>query len=353
MTISRPAAIALIVAGFLMSACASRPSSDLLAVTAKPWGAANASTFVQSPGTKKTASRDVLILSGGGINGAFGAGVVVGWTKTGKRPDFDIVSGVSAGALIGVLAFAGPDYDKALERSFTNVSKRDLIRPRVPDGLFKDSLADNAPLRKRIERVVTPDLLDRIAKKHESGKRLYVTTTNLDAGEKVIWDMGAIAASERPNRLRRFQDILVASAAIPGFYRPVYLTVSSNGKTARQMHVDGGLKFSVPVSDEVFPDAKAKSRIRFIVNGYLEKPQETKPVKPSLAGIGSRSINEMMWSQFDAEVEVLRSTSQTRKDNLGIWSIPPTYPDAPTLTSFDTSKMNELFALGFQMGSQQ
>jgi predicted acylesterase/phospholipase RssA len=350
MTVARSVAIALIVASLMLLGCASRPTGDLLAVTAKPWGVANASTVVGSPWARNTASRDVLILSGGGINGAFGAGVVVGWTRSGKRPDFDIVSGVSAGALIGVLAFAGPDNDQALERSFTNVSVRDLVRPRVPDGLFNDSLVDNAPLRRRIEGVVTVDLLDRIAKKHESGKRLYVTTTNLDAGEKVIWDMGSIAASERTDRLRRFQDVLVASAAIPGFYRPVYLTVSSKRKTARQMHVDGGLKFPVPVSEEVFPDAKAKSRIRFIVNGYLEKPKETQPVKPSLAAIGSRSINEMMWSQFDTELAVLKSTSLSRGDSLGIWSIPSTFQDAPSLTDFDTSKMNELFALGFQTG---
>jgi hypothetical protein len=119
------------------------------------------------------------------------------------------------------------------------------------------------------------------------------------------------------------------------------------------MHVDGGLKFPIPVSEEVFPNIKVKSRIHFIVNGYIEKPKMTNPVEPTLVSIGSRSINEMMWSQFEAELAVLKATSLARNDSLGIWSVPFTFRDAPGFVEFDTLKMNELFALGFQMGSRQ
>lgn len=165
-------AISIVAIGACLSACESRPASDLLAVTAKPWGANLMSSRVGPSLTKKSKAREVLVLSGGGANGAFGAGLLVGWTKSGKRPDFDIVSGVSTGALIGVLAFVGSEYDEVLERNFTNVSRSDLASPRWLTGGLKDCLADNAPLRKRIEAVIDADLLSQIADKHKAGKRL-------------------------------------------------------------------------------------------------------------------------------------------------------------------------------------
>jgi predicted acylesterase/phospholipase RssA len=343
-------AVTLAVLLPLVAACSSRPSKDLLALNQQPWGVLQAgAATTQSIDPVRKNSLDVLALSGGGANGAFGAGVVYGWMQSRKVQDFDVVSGVSAGALIGVLGFAGQRYSADLKRSFTNLSINQIARPRLPLGLVGDSLADSKPLRQRIERVVTAEMLADVAREHKQGRRLFVTTTNLDTGESVIWDMGAIATSQRRDKLLRFQDILVASAAIPGFYQPVYITPDGTKGTPRQMHVDGGLKFTVPLAPQMFPNADRKRDITFVVNGYLEKPDETKPVKANLANIGSRSVNEIVWSQFASQLANLKLQTRLRKDRLTVIAVPPGFKDAASLTEFDPFKSNQLFALGLQV----
>jgi predicted acylesterase/phospholipase RssA len=344
--------LVLFALALLLSACASRPSSDLLALNQKPWGTVQtASTNDTSPANTVQSPKTLLALSGGGANGAFGAGVLHGWLNTGRRPDFDVVSGVSAGALQAVIVFAGEEYDGELRRNFTNIRLRDIAKPLVPFGVLNDGLADNQPLRDRIENVITHRMLASIARQHGSGRRLFVTTTNLDAGAPVTWDMGEIAASDRPDKLQRFQDILVASAAIPGFYKPVYITPSIGNKGPRQMHVDGGLKLPVPVTPAMLHD-RTPSEIYFIVNGYLEKPPEEKIVKPNLANIGSRSLNEITWSQFEFAYENLKQDAKRYRNHLTVVAIPKSVKNVPSLADFDVSKMNELFSLGVTEGEK-
>jgi predicted acylesterase/phospholipase RssA len=339
--------VALLLIHFGLAACASRPATDLLVMNQQPWGVLQAEpTSHRVDILQKGRSINVLALSGGGANGAFGAGVVYGWMRSNKVDQFDVVSGVSAGGLIAVLAFAGPKYSELLKSNFTNLSINQVANPKLPFGLLGDSLADSKPLRQRIERVVTDDLLREVARNHMSGRRLYVTTTNLDSGQKVIWDMGGIATSQRADRLQRFQDILVASAAIPGFYQPVYLTMNGTSGSARQMHVDGGLKFAVPLAPEMFDHSDRKRNITFMVNGYVEKPDETTVVRANLSNIGSRSVSELSWSQFAAELGNLRLQSILHKDQLVVIAVPPHFKGASSATDFDPQKSNDLFALG-------
>jgi len=72
-----------------------------------------------------------LALSGGGADGAFGAGVIVGWTASGKRPEFALVSGVSIGALIAPYAFLGPSYDAQLRENFESITAADVFEDRA------------------------------------------------------------------------------------------------------------------------------------------------------------------------------------------------------------------------------
>ena len=182
-----------------------------------------------------------LAVSGGGDNGAFGAGLLNGWTQTGTRPEFKMVTGVSTGALIAPFAFLGPDYDPALREVYTSMTAEKVYRARgLRAALFDDAMADTGPLAEIISRYADQKMLDAIAREYQKGRLLMIGTTDLDAQRPVIWNIGAIAASGHPGALELFRKILRASAAIPGAFQPVFIDVEIDGKKYQEMHVDGG-----------------------------------------------------------------------------------------------------------------
>ncbi len=232
---------------------------------------------------------NILALSGGGAYGSYGVGILNGWSERGTRPEFDIVTGVSTGALMSVFAFLGPHYDARLRDFYTNTKKEDIFTSRGIRGLFGDSLYDNAPLKKQIEKYVTKELLQQIAVEHARGRRLYIATTNLDAGALVIWDMGKIASGGRTNPIQHFQKILRASAAVPGFFPPVYIK-PQRGVQLRQAHVDGGVKSPLLVSDFLF-NGKAKERNLYVIaNDSIAQRDAFKAVDGSLSSIARKTI---------------------------------------------------------------
>ncbi len=171
-----------------------------------------------------------LALSGGGSDGAFSAGVLGGWTAFGTRPEFDVVTGVSTGALTAPFAFLGPKYDAALKDVFTTSDTQDIAIMRPVRGLIGgDSLASNAPLAKVVAHYVTPKFLAEVAAEHRKGRRLLIGTTNLDAERPVIWDMGAIASSGSAEALELFRTVLLSSAAIPAVFPPGFIKVAADG----------------------------------------------------------------------------------------------------------------------------
>jgi len=182
-----------------------------------------------------------LAISGGADDGAFGAGVLVGWSEHGTRPTFKGVTGVSAGALVAPFAFAGPEYDSALSKIFTTIDQRDVFASRpIFAAVTSDAMADTAPLSNLIARYMDERLAADIAREYARGRLLFIATTNLDAGQSVIWNIGAIAQSGRPEALNLIRRILLASASIPAFFPPVMFDVSYNGTTYQELHVDGG-----------------------------------------------------------------------------------------------------------------
>jgi hypothetical protein len=197
-----------------------------------------------------TGNFDVLALSGGAYDGAYGAGIINGWTAAGNRPRFTIVTGVSAGALIAPLAFLGPQYDRELAEAFAGGVAQVLGSL---DGIF--ALLGSADLRRDslvnlVDKFVDDKLLRSIAAEHALGRRLFIVTTNLDAQRGVVWDMGAIA-SRGPGARELFRDVLVASASIPGVFGPTYIEVEANGRRFREMHVDGGATTQVFILPDV------------------------------------------------------------------------------------------------------
>lgn len=184
---------------------------------------------------------DLLAVSGGGADGAFGAGVLAGWSASGTRPVFRVVTGVSTGALSAPFAFLGSGWDKQLTAVYTQIGPSDIFETRfLSAALWNDALADTTPLTRLISRYLDRKMLDAIAAEYRKGRLLFIGTTDIDAGRPVIWNMGAIAASGQPGALDLCRKILLASAAIPAFFPPVLIDVEVNGHRYQEMHIDGG-----------------------------------------------------------------------------------------------------------------
>jgi hypothetical protein len=219
---------------------------------------------------------DVLALSGGGSNGAYGAGVLVGWTQRGERPEFDIVTGVSTGALTAPFAFLGPSWDARLTQAYTGKEAGRILAPRGLGVLFHPSFYSSAALRQLVDTYVTDDMFQAIVAEHKRGRRLLIATTNLDTEETVIWDMGAIASRGDEESKDLFKRVLVASASIPGVFPPALIPIEGHGRELSEMHVDGGVTipfFVAPESLMLWTAAKNSvrpGRIYVIVNGKVD-----------------------------------------------------------------------------------
>lgn len=299
----------------------------------------------------KRARVSFLALSGGGDNGAFGAGLLVGWSANGTRPNFRLVTGVSTGSLIAPFAFLGPAYDARLKAVFTTVTKRNIFEGRglLRAILLDDALSDTSPLYDLIKRYADEQMLQDIAREYEKGRLLFIGTTNLDVERPVIWNIGAIAASGRPDALNLFHRILLASAAIPGAFPPVMIDVQLNGHPYQEMHVDGGAiaqAFLYPPWLRLQREARAlgieRERTVYVIrNGRLD-PDWASTTRQFLS-ITSRSIATMI--HYSGVNDVFRIYATARRDGLNfrLAYIGIDFPDTPH-PQFDTAYMRLLFA---------
>lgn len=294
-----------------------------------------------------------LALSGGSDNGAYGAGLLTGWTQSGTRPDFDIVTGISAGALIAPFAFLGPDYDPQLREVFTEVAPRDvLLLRRIPFALlFSIALADTSPLYRLIERHVDERMLAAVARQYERGRLLLIGTTNLDLQRPVVWNIGAIAASHHPQALALLRKILLASASIPGAFPPVLISVEHEGRLWQEMHVDGGAAtqvFLYPPSLNVrefsAPRQSPRQRIVWVIrNGRMDV--EGEHVNRGLFTITSRSIATLL--HFNGVGDISRIYLTAQRDGIDFrLSYIGTDFTAPRREPFDQDYMRALFDYG-------
>jgi predicted patatin/cPLA2 family phospholipase len=245
-----------------------------------------------------------LAISGGGEDGAFGAGLLVGWTASGTRPQFKLVTGISTGALTAPFAFLGPRYDAQLQEVYTRISERDVLEPRYYiTVLTGDALASNTPLRRTRARYVTQSMLDDVATEYEKGRLLLIGTTDLDQGRPVIWNVGKLAASRRPGVLKLVQDILIASAAIPGAFPPMMIDVQAEGRNYQEMHVDGGASaqvFVYPPSLQLNAAASdvgiVRERRLYVIRNARLDPQWAE-IKRSTLSIVGRAISSLIQTQ--------------------------------------------------------
>ena len=290
-----------------------------------------------------------LAISGGGDNGAYGAGFLNGWTATGLRPEFKVVTGISTGALIAPFAFLGPKYDYVLQRVYTTTAQKDIFKKRgLKSLLFGDGMADTAPLARIIASYVTPEFLQEIAAEHAKGRALLVGTTNLDSLEPVIWDMTAIAASRDPRALSLFRSILLASASIPGAFPPVMIDVNLNGAHYQEMHVDGGTVAQVFLYPPSFSLAGApqRKRVLYIIrNARLDADWAS--TERRTMSIAMRSIDSMIRTQGIGDLYRIYATSNRDGIDFNLTYIPPTF-DTPHREQFDTAYMQSLYNVGLE-----
>ena len=293
-----------------------------------------------------TKDLNVLAISGGGSDGAFGAGVLRGWTESGKRPEFNIVTGVSTGALIATFAFLGPEWDDEVERFYTKVTSEQIYAENGLLGVLQDSLYDTGPFRAMVEKVVTSRLLDAVAKEHEKGRRLYVATTDLDSGVVVVWDMGGIALSGGASRVDTYRDVLVASAAFPGFFKPVYVRHSAEKGGAR-MHVDGGVKAPILLRSFMVDGPQKKKTVYMLINGKLSlKSGAPEPVPATVLGISRRSISELMRGLTYKTIYQGYVTTRQAKSQFRILHVPDDAQDIDDPLRFRPKEMRRLYDIG-------
>ena len=300
-----------------------------------------------------------LAVSGGGSDGAFGAGVLNGWTEAGGRPKFKIVTGVSTGSLIAPFAFLGSDYDDELKAAYTTIdSNRIFIARGLLPLLWSEAVASTEPLQELIGTYVDEKLLDAIAAEHAEGRRLYVASTNLDAEQPIIWDMGAIAGSGKPDRLALFRKVLLSSASIPSIFPPVLIDVTVDGNKHQEMHVDGGVFFqaffigaatdlpaNIRAADPDF-QGKVRQNLYVIRNGWLTSSFE--PVDRALTSITMRAIHSML--KVSGINDLWRLYLGARDDEVAFHyiAIPASYVPSTT-EQFNQAEMNREYEFGRQL----
>ena len=304
------------------------------------------------------APHNYLAISGGGANGAFGAGLLLGWTATGKRPEFSMVTGVSTGALTAPFAFLGSEYDDQLKTVFTTTTTSDIVKKRNPiAALLGDSIADTKPLQHLLEKYIGVEMIEAIAVEHDKGRRLFIGTVNLDAGRSVIWNIGAIASSNHPQKVQLIHDILRASSAIPVAFPPVVISVEANGQQFDEMHVDGGTGSQV----FVYPAAidwkqithllkiKGNPQVYVIRNSFLDP--DYLGMKRNVLPIASRTIDALIRSQGIGDIYQIYALCKRDDNEFNLAYIPSDFLDKPT-EAFDPVYMTKLLEHGYQLAIQ-
>jgi hypothetical protein len=327
--------------------------------------------FLPEPGAEPAPlrpPRHVLALSGGGAYGAYAAGFLSGWSCSGTRPEFDVVTGISTGALIAPFAFLGPAYDAHAGHLYTHIEAPDIFRVRAWIAIpFAISVASSAPLRELIQSQVTPELLARVAAEHRKGRRLYVGTTNLDTRRLVVWDLGAIACRPGPEGCELFRDVLLASCSIPGILPPVRFELESGGKRVTELHADGGVAAPLFVPSAVFAAAarlSAEEAAKALPGGPAPPPTNLYVVVsgklyPSSGPIRRHRVipvlgattEGLLYAHCRAECANLYGLALGAGMKYHLTSLRQEFETVPMPVNFDQRAMEKLYREGMRQGS--
>ncbi len=296
-----------------------------------------------------------LAISGGSANGAFGAGLLVGWSARGDRPDFTVVTGISIGALTAPFAFLGSDYDKVLRELFTTITTEDILQKRnFFSKFFSDSAMSSEPLAALLERYIDEPMMEAIAAESEKGRSLYVGTTHLDAGRPVIWNISNIARSGHPGALNLIRRVLLASASIPVVFPPVLLEVEADGRSYDELHVDGGVTaqvFLYPAGIE-WSRVLEKLRVPGVPRIYIIRNSRLDPrwvqTRNKALPIAGRSLGSLIRTQGIGDLNRIFVLAKRDGLDFNLAYIPDDFNE-PQKEIFDPEYMQDLFDLGYRM----
>jgi hypothetical protein len=383
LTITQLASLAM-----LLVACSStpRPTPPVSgALLAQPWGSVPmqardgeidqsiTDNFVNALQAKLDQARQAgvddavpyraLTLSGGGSRGAYGAGVLSGWTARGDRPQFDVVTGISTGALLATHAFLGTEFDDGLE-IYKSISNDDVFRQRSKlEALTGTSIFDTAPLREMLLSIINEETLDRVAAEYGTGRRLFIGTTNLDADVFTVWDMGAIASSPRADRLKRYIDVVMASAAFPIAFPPIYLEVQGESGMFTEMHADGGIResaffFDFDSIEDVqramesagIHESDFKQELYLLINAPLASSsvRTYKPVEGKIGPIAEATVDAFLTKVTQGSVYRLWVLAMVHGADFHISFVPPDFEFTSGSLTFDPVEQTALFDRGYQ-----
>jgi predicted acylesterase/phospholipase RssA len=286
----------------------------------------------------------ILAMSGGGADGAFGAGALVGLTRADSRSPFDVVTGVSAGALIAPYAFLGSAWDSQLVEIYTTGRAEHLLHPNAFGALFGSSIYSGSPLHELVDRYATDEVIQAVARESTVGRLLLIVTTDVQTGEPVVWDLGSIAVNGGQNARALFRDVLVASASVPGMFPPVIIRVNEQQAIFEEAHVDGtvSLPFFVPSG---FNDRSNGAKVYVIVDGRLSEPSLSVPLRAR--SIVSRSVSTGIDHMTRTMLELTASKADLQGAQLRFSAIPSSYPTAAAF-DFRTATMRSLFDYGYE-----
>jgi hypothetical protein len=298
---------------------------------------------------------NILALSGGASGGAYGAGVLAGLTKAGRRPDFAIVTGVSTGALIAPLAFLGPAWDDRLTDAYVGGHAAELLSLRRLGPALGPSIFKGESLDALVDTFVDMEMVEAVAVEHARGRRLLIATTNLDSQRAVVWDMGEIATHGGDEALKLFRTLLVASSSVPGIFPPKLVEVETDDHIYQEMHVDGGV--AAPLF--LMPDALLhwrnlgprfrRGRVHVIVNTVLDPSTQSTP--PGVASIMARSFDTMLRFSYRQALSLAAGFCSRHNLPLSVASIPSSF-EGFNLLKFETDLMRRIYDAGVEQAMQ-
>lgn len=294
------------------------------------------------------ANQTMLAISAGGEDGAFGAGALTGWSATGQRPEFDMVTGISSGALIAPFAFLGSGYDDKITHIFTTHDGSDIMQLRPMQAVFNGALYDTSPLAELITYYMPDTFLGQIAARHASGGRLFVMTSELDSSRAFIWNMGAIAQDRQYDLFRL---IIRASTALPGLFSPVKLQYISTGITYKETHIDGGVHMqflAIPSFAITNPDPNISGgRLFVLINNTLNPAPVT--TSGSALAVSQQALSTMIRASALTSVQTTQLFAKEHKIDLSITSVEPeagiVYDPSER---FASAYMNALYEHGYE-----
>ncbi|MFS1414913.1 phospholipase [Vibrio sp. 10N.286.49.C2] len=299
---------------------------------------------------------NILALSGGGANGAFGAGVINGLYDAGELPDYSIITGISAGALIAPFVYTGGEDIHRLKDVMLGLNDdRVLGKKNFLNTLFKDAFTNGQSLLLLMQEIYDSAMIERMAERHRQGKRLFIGTTHFDSGQQSVWNIGQIADSNLENKADLIHQILAASSSIPGVFPPQFISVNYQGETLEELHVDGGLTYQMffdPANYDYGQMSKAmglknKPQVHVIRNGTLKSSYQR--VADKGVDLLTRSITSLTLQQTRGDMYRMLYMSKESDLDIDFTYVDPDFKaHKQSKKMFDAEYMVNLYNYGYR-----